>query len=268
MENKTANDNNHLVLMLDSLRKLYEERENLLLAIQELKKAHDPVLDGPLESDQTDKLAEAMAKAQMEYPRLGPNSTNSFNQSKYSNLENILWTIRPIIAKHGIEFEQKIYTTRENTHWGITILRHCSGQWSKSRVRIIPETSTKSSGYQEFGKAATYQMRYAAMAMLGIRPTKDELDDDDQENAKQKEYDQFFKEPVKTSHIKPTNQETISSDELREIEYELSQLPQDKIESYRDAILSKYEVNALVDIPKVGYRYTIDKLRTIKQNLK
>lgn len=268
MENKVL-DNNALILMLDQMKKLYEERENLLLAIQDLKKAEDPVLSRPLQSERVNELASALAKAQAEYPRLGPNAINTFNQSRYSNLEGIQWACRPLLNKHGIKFNCKVYFTRDNLAWLISNITHeASGQYEECRSRIIPETSTKLTGQQEFGKAMSYQARYHAMCLLGIRPTKDELDDDDQENAKHKEYEQFFKEPVKSSHVKPINQESISTDELREIEYELSQFPKDKIESYREAILNKYDVSNLADIPKVGYRYTIDKLRSIKLDLK
>ncbi len=258
----TINDGNTFIVMLDKISKLYEE--NLKLSVQaiELKKGQDPVLDKPLQSADIDKLAAAMSKAQMEYPRLEPNSVNSFNQSKYSNLENILWVIRPIVAKHGVEFEQKPYTTRDNLHWIITSLKHSSGQWSEARTRVIPETSTKSSGYQEYGKAQTYQARYAAMCMLGIRPTKDELDDDDQANAKDKEMQEFTKNPVKKSNDTPKNQETISSDEAREIRRELEQVP-----AYLDKILAKYDLDEIEDLPKVHYRYTIDKLRELKLNI-
>jgi hypothetical protein len=251
-----------LVMFLDQIKKLYEEREVLSLQVQDMKKALDPVLDQPLQSEHIDKLAEAMSKAQMEYPRLEPNSLNTFNQSKYSNLENILWTIRPIISKHGIEFEQKPYTTKDNLHWLITTLKHSSGQWSAARTRIIPETSTKSSGYQEYGKAMTYQARYAAMCILGIRPTKDELDDDDQANARDKEYATYSSNPVKKANDKPKSGETISADEAREIRYELQNVP-----AYLDKILDKYDLDAIEDLPKVHYRYTIDKLRELKLSL-
>lgn len=252
---------NTFIAMLEKISKLYEDKEKLTIQVLELKKGIDPVLDRPLQSEQIDKLTEAMAKAQMEYPRLEPNSINSFNQSKYSNLENILWVIRPLLSKHGIQFEQKPYTTKENLHWLITSIKH-AGQWSESRTRVIPETSTKASGYQEYGKAQTYQARYAAMCMLGIRPTKDELDDDDQANAKDKEYAEYTKNPVKKSNDTPKNQETISADEVREIRYELEEVP-----AYLQKILDKYDLDEIEDLPKVHYRYTINKLRELKQGL-
>ncbi len=252
---------NTFIAMLEKISKLYEDKEKLTIQLLEIKRAQDPVLDRPLQSEQIDKLTEAMAKAQMEYPQLGPNSINSFNQSKYSNLENILFVVRPLLSKHGIQFEQKPYTTKENLHWIITSLKH-AGQWSEARTRVIPETSTKSSGYQEYGKAQTYQARYAAMCMLGIRPTKDELDDDDQANAKEKEHTEFTKNPTKKSNDTAINQETISADEVREIRYELEEVP-----AYLEKILAKYDIDIIEDLPKAHYRYTINKLRELKQGL-
>jgi hypothetical protein len=253
---------NTFIAMLEKISKLYEDKEKLTVQVLELKKGFDPVLDRPLQSEQIDKLTEAMAKAQMEYPQLGPNSLNTYNSSKYSNLENILFVVRPLLSKHGIQFEQKPYTTRDNLHWLITSIKH-AGQWSESRTRVIPETSVKTSGYQEYGKAQTYQARYAAMCMLGIRPTKDELDDDGQSNAKEKEYEEITKNPMKIPAHKPNNQETISDDEIREIRLELQPIP-----AYLRKMLDKYDIDELEDLPKVFYREVIDRIREIKSDLK
>jgi len=252
---------NTFLAMLEKISKLYEDKEKLMLKVQELKSAFDPVLDSPLQSEQVDKLTEAMAKAQLEYPRLEPNTYNNYNQYDYSDLENILWAIRPVLSKHGIKFEQKLYTTRDNLQWIITTLGF-GNQWSQGRTRVIPDTSVKTSGYQEYGKAVTYQARYQAMCMLGIRGTKDKDDDDGASNAKEKEYTEFTKNPVKKSNDTPKSQETISADEVREIRYELQTVP-----AYLEKILDKYDIDEIEDLPKVHYRYTIDKLRELKAGL-
>lgn len=248
---------------LDYIKQLHQEKEKLLIQLLENKRHNDVVLDRPLQSEQTEKLSEALAKAQVEFPRIEPNRQNSFNQSKYADLEAILWMIRPILGKNGISLTKKIYTTKENTHWLIVRIEHF-GQWQESRTRLIQETSTKSSGYQEFGKALSYMARYAVMSLLGVRSTKDELDDDDQINASKKEKD-YYTIPAnrRQPEEKPINQETITPHELTELEFEIG----DDLD-YAMRIKKKFDIDELADLPAVHYRSVITRLREIKREEK
>ena len=83
------------------------------------------------------------------------------NYGKFADLANVLSTVTPALLKNDLvlvqEFDgDKLYT----------VLRHISGEFISSGCNlIISEGRNKT---QEWGKAVTYQRRYAICSILGI----------------------------------------------------------------------------------------------------
>jgi len=82
---------------------------------------------------------------------------------KYADLNEIVTTIRPILAKYGFAFMQHLETSNGDTYLR-TELHHKSGQCFSAPVLI----EFKGENIKLFGASITYYRRYALQAMLGI----------------------------------------------------------------------------------------------------
>ena len=124
------------------------------------------------QSDETDEICPAFVKAQSEF---GPVTKNSkgYNYT-YASLEVVIAMVRPIFGKNGLSFSQ--FTDEHNVLY--TRIRHLSGQWFESRVKLKdqPEGDTKRSAEQAYGSSQTYMRRYQACAILGIQPEGEDTD--------------------------------------------------------------------------------------------
>lgn len=83
------------------------------------------------------------------------------NYGKFADLANVLSTITPPLLANGLvltqTFEEDCLTTT---------LRHVSGETIDSTTMLIVAEGRNKT--QEWGKAVTYQRRYAACAILGL----------------------------------------------------------------------------------------------------
>lgn len=141
-------------------------------------------------SEQIDKLAEALAKAQgeMTHPQknkvarvpMKNGGTYSYN---YADLADAIDCIKAPFTKHGLSFVQIPFTPQH--HEGglrgdaigiVTLLLHSSGQWIEG-ILHMPVADNKP---QTIGSAITYGRRYSLCPMAGIAS-----DDDDDGNAAQ-----------------------------------------------------------------------------------
>src|SRR5215210_9397470 len=141
-------------------------------------------------SESITKLAGALAAFQGEVENVKKDSTNPFFKSKYASLENVISTVKPLLAKNGLSYSQRPSGENELS----TILMHLSGEWIGATAKMTPKDSSP----QAQGSAMTYMRRYALSALLGLATE----DDDDGNEAskpvkktwqaphKQEEYDQ------------------------------------------------------------------------------
>lgn len=125
-------------------------------------------------SEQINELCAALGKAQSQFPVIGKTkevvvkTDKGTYKFKYAPLEEMISTLRPILAANGLGFSQGISgTTLE------TIVFHASGQWV-SYSMPMPEKASP----QQYGSELTYKRRYSLKAALGV-----ETDDDDDANA-------------------------------------------------------------------------------------
>lgn len=122
----------------------------------------------------TPELFAALAAAQGELVNADKTSTNPHFRSKYADLAEVLNTIRPVFAKHGLSIVQSPSFDGQCAHV-TTLLAHKSGGYLTDKASCVPG---KTDG-QGIGAATTYLRRYAAAAFAGIAQ-----EDDDGESAK------------------------------------------------------------------------------------
>ena len=125
-------------------------------------------------SESIANIAAALCQFQAECPAPKKTAVNPHFQSKYSPLEEIVTTIKPYLAKHGLSFFQS--TTTEGDYICVTtLLLHSSGEYIESDPLKLPMGKVTAQGA---GSAVTYARRYSLCAALGIA-----AEDDDDANA-------------------------------------------------------------------------------------
>lgn len=114
-------------------------------------------------SESIKELATALAKAQGQLENASKSSTNPHFKSKYADLAEVINTVRPVFAEHGLSvmqcpsFESGIVSVE-------TVVMHSSGEWMASTVSA-PVSKQDAQGV---GSAITYCRRYSLAAMAGI----------------------------------------------------------------------------------------------------
>lgn len=120
----------------------------------------------------TDKLFEALAMAQGEFPAIPKDREVDAGQYKfeYATLDAILTAVRPVLSKHGLAILQPLVMVNGGSVLR-TILGHKSGQ---SIVSDMPLTLEGVSKIQQVGSQITYKRRYAIVSMLGVVADEDD----------------------------------------------------------------------------------------------
>lgn len=127
-----------------------------------------------MQSEQIDKLTEALAKAQGTIKNATLNKINPHFKSKYADLAAIFDAVRKPLADNGLVVTQTT-EIREGGFILVTMLAHASGQWIHSEYPL-PMAGKP----QELGSALTYARRYSLSAIAGVA-----ADEDDDANAAQ-----------------------------------------------------------------------------------
>ena len=120
-------------------------------------------------SEQINELATALAKAQGEIENASKSSNNPHFKSRYADLAEVLNTVRPVFASHGLAISQ--FPSYEQGVASVeTIITHSSGQWM-SGVISAPVGKLDAQGV---GSAITYCRRYSLAAVAGIAQEDDD----------------------------------------------------------------------------------------------
>lgn len=116
-----------------------------------------------------DLLAE-LVEVQNELPTM-PKNTKAYGY-KYTDLDTITQTIKPILHKHGIGYMQSVGGF-DNITTLTTRLFNKKGEYIED-VAVLPKIeSTKNNNAQTLGMAITYMRRYCLCALLGITSDED-----------------------------------------------------------------------------------------------
>lgn len=202
------------------------------------------------------ELFAALAKAQSEMDLAQMDRENPYFKSKYADLASIIKASRPSLTKNGLSVIQQILPNDDGQNILHTMLCHASGQWIESRMRIVPPKND----IQTLGSYITYLKRYSYASLVGITG-RDE--DDDGEIAMVQARQIIAKGPSTKYNPKEESYESITKDQLEELEYELSEYP-----DLAEEVMDKMRIQSLADLPKSKFRVAVTRIREIKNTRK
>lgn len=208
----------------------------------------------PARSETLNELFTALAKAQGEMRTAGLNAENPYFKSAYADMAEIVRVSRPALTKNGLTVIQQIMPNDDGQNILHTILAHSSGQWIETRMRILPSKPD----VQSLASYITYLRRYSYAAIVGV-VSADE--DDDGEKAVHADREVVAKGVALNTKYNPKEQsyETISKDQLDELEYELAEYP-----DIAEQVLSGLKIQSISDMPKNKFLVSINRIRDIK----
>lgn len=115
------------------------------------------------------QLMAALATAQAEIENATKGSVNPAFRSKYADLAEVLNTVRPVLARHGIAIMQS--TGFDGATVAVTtVLCHKDGGWVSSCASCVPAKVDA----QGIGAATTYLRRYSLAAMAAVAQEDDD----------------------------------------------------------------------------------------------
>jgi len=123
------------------------------------------------QSDTLEHLAAALVEAQTQMTDVAKGRTANAGTYgyAYADLSDVLATVRPVLAAHGLTIMQTAEVT-EHDAVVYTTLMHRSGQYLTAQPVRLPAGKTA----QNTGSALTYARRYSVMALLGIAAGDDD----------------------------------------------------------------------------------------------
>jgi len=137
-----------------------------------------------MKSENIDKLALALSKAQGQMSNAKLDGFNPRLKSKYAKLQSIIAAAKKPCSENGLAYTQLVDET-ENGMILSTLLIHESGQWLQSNTKLGVAAAKTSKGggvyitdEQAFGIQLTYKKRYALAAILGISGGDEDTDND------------------------------------------------------------------------------------------
>ena len=128
-----------------------------------------------MQTENTNELAAALAKAQGAMQNAKFDKINPHFRSKYASLAAVIDAIRKPLADNGLSYTQTT-EIREGGFVLVTTLRHSSGQWVASEYPLPLAKGAKDDGIkpQELGSALSYARRYSLSALACISSEEDD----------------------------------------------------------------------------------------------
>lgn len=234
------------------LKTVLDELKQLSAQVKELEAKRTPTAERPYTSPEVSKLYESLAKAQADIKLAQRDSENPFYKTKYANLGAFIEASRPQLAKNGLSVHWRQEIGTEGQSILVCTLAHASGQYIESRHRVIPPKND----IQAIGSYMTYLRRYSYVALCGLSDT-----DDDGEVAMAESRIATTKATALNTKYNPKEEsaQTISSDQITEMEYELAEYP-----DIAQQVLDGYHLQSIADMPKSKFRTAITRIREIK----
>jgi hypothetical protein len=121
-----------------------------------------------MESEQTNELNAALAKAQAVMKAAPFDKVNPHFKSKYATLASVVETIRKPLADNGLSYTQTTVILDTGLVL-LTKLRHTSGQWVASEYPLRSGLKP-----QEMGSEITYARRYSLSSIVCIAADEDD----------------------------------------------------------------------------------------------
>ena len=124
-----------------------------------------------IQSENITELMAGLADVQFETPTL-PKSSQAYGY-KYTDLDTIVQTVKPILHKHNIGYMQSVGATPDGAQTLTTRVFNNKGQYIEDTTVLPVITGTKNNTAQTLGMSITYMRRYTLCAMLGITSDED-----------------------------------------------------------------------------------------------
>jgi hypothetical protein len=115
-------------------------------------------------------LATALCAFQGEVKNPPKSADNPFYKSKYTTLDVLIDTAKPLLQKNGLSYLQSSSGDGERISV-TTLLMHNSGEWIESDPLVLRADKATAQGA---GSAVTYARRYALAAVLGLASDEDD----------------------------------------------------------------------------------------------
>lgn len=209
------------------------------------------------ESENTEQICAALAKAQGEFKTISTNRDNNFLFRQYSDLDIIMASIRAALSENGLSvtFQQKLEDDKTIL---VTRLRHESSQFIETRTRIIPSKND----IQTYASALKAMKRHSLMGLLNITIQGDLDDDDGERDMKTVRIERAKGTGINTRYAaKNESFSPITTHEANELTYMLSNYP-----DIAEDILTTLKIEAIADIPSSKYGAVRDQARQIINN--
>ena len=122
-----------------------------------------------LQSESIADLMKDLVQLQAELPTM-PKDASGYGY-KYTSLDTIVSTIKPIMAKHNLAFMQSVAGLENVTI--TTRIFNAMGQYIEDTVQLPTIQANKMNNAQVLGAVITYMRRYTLCALLGITADED-----------------------------------------------------------------------------------------------
>jgi len=122
-------------------------------------------------TDNIEKLAFDLAKAQSMMTGAIKDANNTFYNSKYADLHSVIEATREPLTRNNLCIVQ-VTNMFNDKLFLITMLLHTSGQWVQSKMPIIFDNKS----IQGLGGAITYYRRYCWSAICGLSQVDDDAE--------------------------------------------------------------------------------------------
>lgn len=119
---------------------------------------------------------QAFAAAMGEMPDVPRSGKNNHTGNKYSTLDDLIRTTRPILAAHGLSLNWQT-EINENEIRVTAIVRHALGHSISATLSGPRDSGKQMNVLQGGGSTETYLKRYSGFGILGLS-SGDEVDDD------------------------------------------------------------------------------------------
>lgn len=127
-------------------------------------------IDWKSQSDELGTFSTAFSAFQGEVPDIS--ADDSGFKGKFLSLSGMINQVREPLRKNNLSFTQEI-TEFDSRPYIVTVVRHGSGQWIRSKTPLYfiqrSEIKTGQDFHQECGKTISYMRRYALESILGIK---------------------------------------------------------------------------------------------------
>ena len=201
------------------------------------------------------ELFAALAVAQSKFRIAFTVKESNYFKSRYEDISEVIRATRPALTENGLSVNFSETFTDDGGRVLTCILAHSSGQTLESKARVIsPKDDLAASASQT---AFLKRQLYAEVTGVAI------ADEDDDGECAMSERRGIEEKGVALNakyNPKENKKETISKDQLDELNYELGEYP-DIAEKVMDAL----RIEFLGDMPKDKFLTSINRIRQIKQ---